>query len=170
MNLLKVLFFFSLSFLLGGGDIPLNIDENNTPLEESNSKYYFVVDIPWLGSTSFVEIDGLSLDQEPPEQRNPNSPKGFSSDKLPGLADYSRITLRGGIIPYNKLFEDWYQSVKMNVIERGLLEIRLIDEYGEELMKWKLFNAWPSRVSLEYDPESNKVWLYEIDIVYEGLF
>lgn len=139
--------------------------DNNWPLP----KFYFMVD--WGSTTDipFQEVIGLEIEAEPIEYRHGNS-KVFSKINMPGMVKTNKVTMRKGVFVNDNSFWDWYDKIKLNVIERQNVVIKLLDEAGKPTMKWTLNNAWPTKISsTDLKSESNEVAIENIEIMHEGL-
>lgn len=139
--------------------------DNNWPLP----KFYFMVD--WGSTTNipFQEVSGLEIEAEPLEYRHGNS-KVFSKINMPGMVKNNKVSMKKGVFVNDNSFWDWYNKIKMNVIERQNVVIKLLDEGGNPTMTWTLNNAWPTKISsTDLKSESNEVAIESIEIMHEGL-
>ena len=118
--------------------------------------FYFKVEIGSLGEIAFKEVSGLDAEAQIIEYRHGNSPQ-FSTIKMPGIKKY------------NKLF-DWFNTIKLNTIQREAVTISLLDEEGNPTMVWKLTNAWPTKVTgVSLKSDGNEVAVEQLDMAHEGL-
>lgn len=133
-------------------------------------KFYFEVDISDVGDgIAFQEVTGLDTETQVIEYRAGNS-KVFSTIKMPGLAQYSNVTLRKGVFVKDNRFFDWYNQIKMNTIKRQTVTIKLLDESGAPTMVWTLRNAWPTKITgTDLNAEGNEVAVETLEIAHEGL-
>ncbi len=131
-------------------------------------KFYFQV--KWDTEVlSFQEISGLDIEAQPIEYRHGDNPV-FSTIKMPGIKQFSNITMKKGVFKSDNKFWDWINQIKMNTIKRVPVTISLLDEAGAPTMVWTLENAWPSKItSTDMNAEGNEVAVEEIEIVHEGL-
>lgn len=131
-------------------------------------KFYFQV--KWDTEVmSFQEVSGLDVEAQPIEYRHGDNP-AFSTIKMPGLKQYSNITMKKGVFKSDNKFWDWFNQIKMNTIKRVPVTISLLDEAGAPTMVWTLENAWPTKItSTDMNAEGNEVAVEEIEIVHEGL-
>ncbi len=131
-------------------------------------KFHFEVD--WGGvRVGFTEVSGLSVETEVIEYREGNSPI-YAKTKMPGMQKYGNITLKRGTFIADNEYYQWWNSVKLNTIERRDIIIKLLNEEHEPVMSWKVFNAWPSKVeSTDLKSDGNEVAIESIEIVHEGL-
>ncbi|MCG8331244.1 MAG: phage tail protein [Chitinophagales bacterium] len=132
-------------------------------------KFYFSVDIGARTDISFQEVSGLDTETQPIDYRHGNS-KDFSLIKMPGLAQFTNITLKKGIFVNDNEFWNWYDQIQMNTIERQPVTIKLLDENGSPTMIWKLKNAWPTKIQgTDLKSDANEVAVETLEIVHEGL-
>lgn len=139
--------------------------DKNWPLP----KFYFMVD--WGSTTNipFQEVSGLNIEAQPLEYRHGNSPV-FSEINMPGIVKNSNVTMKKGVFVNDNSFWDWYNKIKMNTIERQNVVIKLLDESGNPVMTWTLFNAWPTKISsTDLKSDANEVAVESIEIMHEGL-
>lgn len=131
--------------------------------------FYFKVEIGSLGEIAFKEVSGLDAEAQVIEYRHGNSPV-FSTIKMPGIKKYSNVQLKKGVfVKDNKLF-NWFNTIKMNVIQREAVTISLLDEEGKPTMVWKLTNAWPTKVTgVNLKSDGNEPSIEQLDLAHEGL-
>ena len=131
-------------------------------------KFHFQVE--WGGSKiGFTEVSGLDVETEAIEYRHGASPE-YHKTKMPGMQKYSNITLKRGTFASDNEFYDWYNTVKLNTIERRDLTISLLNEEHEPVVVWKVKNAWPSKVqSTDLKADGNEVAIESMELVHEGL-
>ena len=131
-------------------------------------KFHFEVD--WGGTRiGFTEVTGLSVETEVIEYREGISPE-YSKIKMPGMQKFGNITLKRGTFNSDNEYYEWWNSVKLNTIERRDIIIKLLNEEHEPVMAWKIKNAWPSKVqSSDLKADGNEVAIETIEIVHEGL-
>jgi phage tail-like protein len=131
-------------------------------------KFHFQVE--WSGTKiGFTEVSGLDVESEVVEYRDGASPE-YSKIKMPGMQKYSNITLKRGTFATDNEFYNWWNTVKLNTIERRDITISLLNEEHEPVITWKVKNAWPSKVqSTDLKADGNEVAIESMEIVHEGL-
>jgi len=131
-------------------------------------KFHFQVD--WAGTKiGFTEVSGLDVETEVVEYREGSSPE-YSKVKMPGMQKFSNITLKRGTFKSDNEFYNWWNTVKLNTIERRDITISLLNEEHEPVVTWKVKNAWPSKVqSTDLKSDGNEVAIESIELVHEGL-
>ncbi|MDD2303232.1 MAG: phage tail protein [Prolixibacteraceae bacterium] len=131
-------------------------------------KFHFQVE--WGGTKiGFTEVSGLDVETEIVEYRDGASPE-YSKIKMPGMQKFSNITLKRGTFKSDNEYFKWWNTVKLNTIERRDITISLLNEEHAPVITWKVKNAWPSKVqSTDLKAEGNEVAIESMEIVHEGL-
>lgn len=131
-------------------------------------KFHFQVE--WGGTKiGFTEVSGLDVETEVIEYRHGASPE-FSKTKMPGMQKYSNITLKRGSFQSDNEFYQWWNTVKLNKIDRRDLTISLLNEEHEPLVVWKVKSAWPIKVQpTDLKSDGNEVAIESLELVHEGL-
>jgi phage tail-like protein len=131
-------------------------------------KFHFQVE--WGGTKiGFTEVSGLDVETEVIEYRHGASPE-FSKTKMPGMQKYSNITLKRGSFQSDNEFYQWWNTVKLNKIDRRDLTISLLNEEHEPLVVWKVKSAWPIKVQpTDLKSDGNEVAIESMELVHEGL-
>lgn len=131
-------------------------------------KFHFQVE--WGGTKiGFTEVTGLDVETEVIEYRVGSSPE-YSKTKMPGMQKYGNLTLKRGTFQGDNEFFVWWNSVKLNTIERRDITIKLLNENHEPVVTWKVKNAWPTKVqSTDLKADGNEVAIESIEVVHEGL-
>lgn len=133
-------------------------------------KFYFTVKVDNdLSEATFQEVSGLDIEAQVIEYRHGNS-KDFTTIKMPGIKKYGNITLKKGIFKGDNKFWDWFNKIKMNIVERQAVTISLLDEEGSPTMVWTLKNAWPTKITgTDMKSDGNEVAVETMEIAHEGL-
>ena len=131
-------------------------------------KFHFQVE--WGGTKiGFTEVSGLDVESEVVEYREGSSPE-YSKIKMPGMQKFSNITLKRGTFASDNEYFDWWNTVKLNTIERRDITISMLNEEHEPVVTWKVKNAWPSKIqSTDLKADGNEVAIESMEIVHEGL-
>lgn len=131
-------------------------------------KFHFQVE--WGASkVGFTEVTGLTVEREVLEYREGSS-KEYSKIKMPGLTNYSNITLKRGSIAKDNDFYQWWVSNKLESVDRRDITISLLNEEHEPVITWKVKNAWPLKVeSTDLSADDNNIAIETMEIVHEGL-
>lgn len=131
-------------------------------------KFHFSVE--WGGTNiSFTEVTGLNVQTEVIEYRAGASPE-YHKVKMPGMQKFENITLKRGSFKGDNQFYEWWNTVKLNTIERRDLTIKLLNETHEPVVTWAVKNAWPVKVqSTDLKSDGNEVAIETLEIAHEGL-
>jgi phage tail-like protein len=131
-------------------------------------KFHFQVE--WGGTKiGFTEVSGLDVETEVVEYRHGASPE-YSKIKMPGMQKYTNITLKRGTFASDNEYFNWWNTVKLNTIERRDITISLLNEEHEPVVTWKVKNAWPSKVQpTDLKADGNEVAIESMELVHEGL-
>ena len=131
-------------------------------------KFHFQVD--WGGTKiGFTEVSGLDVESEVVEYREGSS-REYSKLKMPGMQKYSNITLKRGTFKSDNEYFKWWNTVKLNTIERRDVTISLLNENHEPVVTWKIKNAWPNKIqSTDLKADGNEVAIESMELVHEGL-
>jgi phage tail-like protein len=132
------------------------------------SKFHFSVD--WGGTKiGFTEVSGLDVETEVIEYRQGASPE-YSKIKMPGMQKFSNITLKRGTFKSDNEYYNWWNTVKLNTIERRDITIKLLNEEHEPVVTWKIKNAFPTKItSTDLKADGNEVAIESMELVHEGL-
>jgi phage tail-like protein len=127
--------------------------------------YNFLVEIDGITQAGFQEVSGLDASTDPIDYREGNDPNHVR--KLPGLNKYTAITLKRGITDSDELWK-WYQSVAAGKAERKNGSIVLLDDTGQERLRWNFAGAWPSKWSgPSFNSASNAIAVETLEITHE---
>ena len=89
---------------------------------------------------------------------------------MPGMIEFSNITLKRGVFAKDNEFFQWLNTVKLNTIDRRDLTISLLNENHEPVMVWKVKRAWPSKVEgVSMKSTGNEFSTETIELCHEGL-
>lgn len=127
--------------------------------------YNFLVEIDGIMQAGFQECTGLDASTDSIDYRNGSDPNHVR--KLSGLNKYSTITLRSGITDSDELWR-WRQTVIEGRMERKNGSIILLDDAGNEKLRWNFLNAWPSKwTGPTFNATSNAVAVESLEITPE---
>ncbi|NLE61581.1 MAG: phage tail protein [Planctomycetes bacterium] len=131
-------------------------------------KFHFQVD--WGGNKiGFSEVTGLDAETEIIEYRDGAS-REYNKLKMPGMQKFPNIVLKRGVFAGDDEFYEWWNSVKLNKIERRDVTISLLNENHEPVMVWKVKNAWPTKItSTDLKADANETAVWSLELAHEGL-
>lgn len=131
-------------------------------------KFHFIVQ--WGGTkVGFSEVSGLNIENKVIEYRDGASPE-YSKIKMPGMREYSNITLKRGVFKGDNEFFKWLNTISLNTVERRDITISLLNENHEPVVVWKVHNAFPIKIqSTDLKSDGNDPAIEQIDLAHEGL-
>lgn len=129
--------------------------------------FNFRVELDGITRAGFRECSGLDASQDPIEYRE--GTEGLTARKLPGLNKYSNITLKWGMTDDTEMW-DWRKKAITGKVERKNGSIVLLDEAGEEKLRWNFREAWPTKwTGPSFNATGNEVAIESLEITHEGL-
>lgn len=129
--------------------------------------YNFLVEIDGITQAGFQEVSGLDSTTDPVDYREGNDPNHVR--KLPGLNKFSAITLKRGITDSDELWK-WRATVVNGKIVRKNGSIILLDDRGQEKLRWNFFSAWPSKwTGPSLNATSTAVAVETLEITHESM-
>jgi len=130
--------------------------------------YNFRVEINGIQKAGFREVGGLDATSDPILYREGNE-KVYTERKLPGQVKYSNITLKWGITDDHTLW-DWRKKVIDGKTERQPGSIVLVDEAGNDKLRWNFVNGWPCKwTGPSFNAVNNEVAVESLEIAHEGV-
>lgn len=131
-------------------------------------KFHFSVD--WGGTKiGFTEVSGLNIENKVIEYRDGASPE-YSKIKMPGMREFSNITLKRGVFANDNEFYAWLNTIQLNAVERRDVVIKLLNEKHEPVVTWKVTNAFPTKLSsTDLKSDGSEVAIEQLDLAHEGL-
>jgi phage tail-like protein len=130
----------------------------------------FHFQVEWGGSRiGFTEVSGLTVELQSIDYREGSSPE-YHVMKMPGMPQYSNITLKRGMVKSDNEFFQWLNTVKLNNIDRRDITITLLNEEHEPVVSWKVKKAFPCKVEgPSLNSTGNEVAIESIELCHEGL-
>lgn len=104
--------------------------------------FRFLVEIDQIVQAGFSECSGFGSNLEVVEYREGGDTATVR--KLPGKVSYPDIMLKWGVTDSRELY-DWHLAAVKGQIQRKNGSIILLDDTGQEKVRWNFFNAWPSK-------------------------
>jgi len=131
-------------------------------------KYRYRVEIEGIEQAGFSEVSAPDASIEPIKYREGNFAHiGYT--KMPGLIEYSNVTLKWGISDSMEFYE-WINSIREGTIERKTMTIILMDDTGEDKCTWVLENAWPCKyVAPDFSASASEVAFESVEFAYENM-
>lgn len=129
--------------------------------------YNFRVELDGITRAGFRECAGLDSTQNPIDYREGTDP--LTARRLPGLNTYSNLTLQWGVTDDAELWA-WRKSAMDGKVQRKNGSIVLLDDTGEEKVRWNFINAWPTKwTGPDFNASQEGIAIERLEIVHEGL-
>ena len=131
--------------------------------------FSFIVEIEGIARAGFMSVSGIGDETETREYREGGD--NTTVRKLAGLNSFSAIVLEMGSTFDTSLW-DWRQKVKREGALGNRKSISIIqqNEKREEVKRWQVFDAWPSKFTgPELDASSSETAVESVEIQHEGL-
>lgn len=129
--------------------------------------YNFLVEIDGVTQAGFQEVSGLDATTDPVEYREGG--ENTTVRKLPGKTTYSDISLKWGLTDSDEMWK-WREDVIKGRIERKNGSIIVLDDEGNERVRWNFFNAWPSKwEGPTFDAKANDIAIETLTIAHERI-
>lgn len=110
--------------------------------QDPYKNYRFLVEIDGIVQAGFAECSGFGSEVQVVEYREGGD--ATTSRKLPGMAKYPDISLKWGITDSRELY-DWHLAAVNGQTQRKNGSIVVLDDTGQEKVRWNFFGAWPSK-------------------------
>ena len=141
------------------------------PNKNPYSAFNYTVEVDGAEIAGFQEVSGLDSENTPMEYRE-GSDAMNTVRKLPGPEKYGPCTLKRGISGSLALW-----NMRKEVRDGGTafppthaVVINLLDEQHRPVMKWKLTNAWCSKLSgPSLNAKSSEVAIESMELAYDRL-
>ena len=131
------------------------------------ASFNFKLEIEGITVAGFSEVTGLNQESNVIDYREGQEP--ITPRKLPGLNKWGNITLKRGISPDLTVY-NWRKTVTDGDIERRNASVVLHNEKHEEVVRWNLVNAWPSKlVAPDLKANANEVAIESVELTHEGV-
>lgn len=130
--------------------------------------YNFAVEIEGLVAGGFSEVSGLEVDLEVLEYRE-GGVNGFVH-KRAGPAKYpTNLVLKRGVTD-SKVLWNWYWDAVQGRINRKNVSILLMDEAGQEKLRWNFEQAYPVKwAGPGLRASANEVAVESLELAHKGL-
>jgi phage tail-like protein len=127
--------------------------------------FNFRVEIDGITQAGFQEVSGLDATTDPVDYREGTDPNHVR--KLAGMNKYSPISLKRGITDSDELWK-WRQTVIDGKAKRMNGSIVLMDEAGNDKLRWNFVNAWPSKwTGPAFNSTGNAIAIETLEITHE---
>lgn len=135
------------------------------------SAFNFIVEINGSEIAAFQEVTGLDSENTPIEYRE-GSDAMNTVRKLPGIEKYPNLTLKRGITGSLTLWE-WRKEVRdggSSFPPTRDVVIQLQNEIHENVLKWKLTNAWCTKLTgPSLNAKGNEIAIETMELAYDRI-
>lgn len=136
-------------------------------------------DDPYLNFNFLVEIDGEAAagfsEADLPAGRievvayREGADRTSAARLLPGRVEYEPLVLRRGFAGDPALFQ-WWRAVAEGNLDRRNVSVILLDEQRQEVARWNLRRAWPTKwEGPSMRAEGNDVAIETLELAHEGI-
>jgi phage tail-like protein len=136
------------------------------PRHDPYKAFNFRVEIDGM-TAAFTEVSGLESEIEAIDYREGGEENRVR--KLPGLRKYSHIVLKRGLTADADLW-NWHKQVLDGNIHRRNGSIIVLDDQGQERVRWNFVNSWPCKyIGPTLNAKSADVAIETLELAHEGL-
>lgn len=129
--------------------------------------FRFLLEIDGITQAGFSDCSGFGSNVEVVEYREGGD--AATVRKLPGKNSYPDITLKWGVTDSRELY-NWHLTALNGKVERKNGSIILLDDLGQEKVRWNFFAAWPSKYDApDFSGKGNDVAIDTLTISCERL-
>jgi phage tail-like protein len=133
--------------------------------------FNFRLEIEGKLSGFFTECSGIGSENEIVDHKVVDDGGHEIVQKIPGRLKWQDVTLKRGITDAMDIWE-WRSLVEQGKMSdaRTNCSIIMMDRNYEDVARWDLVNAWPSKVTgPSVKSDSNEFGVEEVTIVHEGM-
>ena len=135
----------------------------NDPLRN----FRFRLEIDGIQQAGFTEVTGFDATVDPIDYREGTDPTHVR--KLTGLTKYGNVILKWGITSSTALY-DWHRQIVDGNIVRKNVSIVGVDEAGNDIVRWNIVEAWPSKYDpSDFNAKGNDVAMESLELANEGV-
>lgn len=136
--------------------------------DDPYQQFNFLVEIDGISRAGFMECSGATTDTDPVDYRE-GADINLNVRKLSGLRKYTNIVLKRGYTKDKTLWA-WRKKIINGDMDRRSADIVLLDEARNEVLRWRLREAWISKwESGPFDAKGNAVLVETVELMHEGL-
>jgi phage tail-like protein len=129
--------------------------------------FRFLLEIDGITQAGFSDCSGFGSNVEVIEYREGGD--AATVRKLPGKNSYPDITLKWGVTDSRELY-DWHLTALNGSVQRKNGSIILLDDTGQEKVRWNFFTAWPSKYDApDFSAKGNDVAIDTLTLSCERL-
>lgn len=115
--------------------------------------------------TRFQSVAGLSAEIQMESYREGGENR--YEHQLPGRTKYADLVLKRGLIKDSALIKWCTDAFEQMIIQPKTLDIDLLNEKGETMLKWKVVHAWPKKWSVsDLNAEKSELAIESLELTY----
>jgi phage tail-like protein len=136
--------------------------------------YNYKVDIG-SDTVAFSEVSGLEVSVETityKESQVASGKVGPNIMHMPGNPKPLTITLKKGFVVAKSVpvLYKWLKSTELNRIEKKDITVHLCDEKGESVVRWKVIDAFPTKLTAPgFNASSNEVAIETMELMASSM-
>jgi len=125
-----------------------------------------IADDPNAPRAGFSEVSGIGASVDVIEYRTGGD---HTIRKLPGLAKYTNVVLKRGVVADLAAWNWMLSGIQGNVV-RADVTIVLLDEQRNQVMRWRLRRAWITKYEgPAMNAKGSEVAIESMELAHEGL-
>ena len=129
--------------------------------------FRFRVEIDGIQQAGFSEVSGFDITVDPIDYREGTDPTHVR--KLTGMTKYGNVTLKWGITTSMELY-NWHRQIVDGDIVRKTLAIVSVNERGEDVNRWEIVEAWPTKYDpMDFNAKGNEAGIATLELANEGV-
>lgn len=129
--------------------------------------FRFRLEIDGIQQAGFSEVSGFDITVDPIDYREGTDPTHVR--KLTGLTKYGNVTLKWGVTTSMELY-NWHRQIVDGDIVRKNITIVSVNEIGDDVNRWEVVEAWPSKYDpMDFNAKGNDVGIEMLEIANEGV-
>lgn len=129
--------------------------------------FRFRLEIDGIQQAGFSEVSGFDITVDPIDYREGTDPTHVR--KLTGLTKYGNVTLKWGVTTSMELY-NWHRQIVDGEIVRKNITIVSVNEIGDDVNRWEVSEAWPSKYDpMDFNAKGNDVGIEMLEIANEGV-
>lgn len=130
--------------------------------------FNFLVEIDDVASAGFSEAELPAGRIEAVAYRE-GADRTSAARLLPGRVEYGPLVLRRGFAGDAALFQ-WWQAFAQGTLDRRNVSVVLLDEQRQEVARWNLRRAWPTKYSgPSLNALGNDAAIETLELAHEGI-
>lgn len=129
--------------------------------------FRFRVEVEGIQQAGFKDVTGFDASLAVVEYREGN--EVITPRKLPGLAKYSNITLKWGVLDSMDMYK-WIEDCISGKVTRKTITIIALNEEGADVATWQVIEAWPTKYTAPtFNATASEVAIESLELAHEGM-